>query len=450
MAADQAAFADLVQDALAHLYDQVSLQQHPLATLFAAGPSEVVRGQTLHRLLLEAISQLKPTRGVPEFTGTWRKYQYFVLRYVEGRPALAAAEELAISERQSRRYHHEALEAVTSVLWGMYEAQASSLETVRDSSDERRATEQDQRWSSLLKEEVARLGSQSGDSSTVLPDVIENVVSAMVNLARSQGVEVRVSVENDLPLVGADRIAVRQALFSVLTYAIRRSTDAAITLHVARGRSPGYLEVQISWPEVRPDESRPSSGPSSGSGSGEEGDEEITAARQILADVHGELEVADAGPGYRCLCLELPCLCPATVLVIDDNPDIVRLFRRYLGGRSYQVLSANSGAGALEIVRRSPPGAITLDVMMPNQDGWEILQLLQNLPETRDVPVIVCSVLRERDLALSLGATDFLAKPVTRQELLLVLDLYLADRQARRTPPAGDARFAPPRAPRAE
>ena len=118
--------------------------------------------------------------------------------------------------------------------------------------------------------------------------------------------------------------------------------------------------------------------------------------------------------------LTLPSGQAAVVLVVDDNADVIHLFRRYLEG-IYDVVEASSGEQALRLAREIRPRLITLDVMMPAQDGWEVLQTLKHDPTTADVPIIVCSVLRERELAISLGAADFLAKPITGRQLVSAL-----------------------------
>jgi CheY-like chemotaxis protein len=110
------------------------------------------------------------------------------------------------------------------------------------------------------------------------------------------------------------------------------------------------------------------------------------------------------------------------VLIVEDNADALQLYRRYLSDSPYRMLAATDGARALESAEAERPAAIVLDVMMPSQDGWEILQLLKANPDTRAIPVVICSVLRERELALALGAIEFLVKPVSRDELLLALE----------------------------
>jgi CheY-like chemotaxis protein len=111
-----------------------------------------------------------------------------------------------------------------------------------------------------------------------------------------------------------------------------------------------------------------------------------------------------------------------TVLVIDDNQDVLELFRGYLGTQGYRVATAQTAQDALDKARRLQPYAITLDLMMPGQDGWSVLQSLLAHPDTCDIPIIVCSVLKQQELALMLGASGYLEKPITERELLAALE----------------------------
>ena len=111
----------------------------------------------------------------------------------------------------------------------------------------------------------------------------------------------------------------------------------------------------------------------------------------------------------------------ATILVIDDNPGFVDLLNAYLTQHACRVLSATNGQEGLRIAQEATPAAIVLDVMMPDMDGWELLQRLRVHPQTMHVPVIVCSVLANPDLARSLGATLVLPKPVSQGDVLSAL-----------------------------
>jgi signal transduction histidine kinase/DNA-binding response OmpR family regulator len=109
------------------------------------------------------------------------------------------------------------------------------------------------------------------------------------------------------------------------------------------------------------------------------------------------------------------------VLIVEDDRQFSNLLSLYLRKEGYEPIKHYQGPGVLEQVRRLDPDLITLDIMLPGQDGWEILQSLKSDPQTRDIPVLVISALRNSELALSLGATDYLVKPVDRSALQTVL-----------------------------
>jgi signal transduction histidine kinase/CheY-like chemotaxis protein len=106
-----------------------------------------------------------------------------------------------------------------------------------------------------------------------------------------------------------------------------------------------------------------------------------------------------------------------TVLAIDDNPEAIDIISKYLG-EDYRVVSYLSGEGAVEKAKEIKPMAITLDIMMPKKDGWQVLQELKKTPETQDIPVMVLSIIDNKRLGFSLGAAEYLVKPVERQVLL--------------------------------
>jgi DNA-binding response OmpR family regulator len=106
------------------------------------------------------------------------------------------------------------------------------------------------------------------------------------------------------------------------------------------------------------------------------------------------------------------------VLVIEDDPAAQELLRVHLEGAGYGVLATASGRQALAWLTRMRPDAVILDIMLPDLDGWEILQRLKADPATRSVPVMVVSIVDDRELGLALGAIDYLVKPVSRELLL--------------------------------
>ncbi|MGA7371823.1 MAG: response regulator, partial [Methyloceanibacter sp.] len=119
-----------------------------------------------------------------------------------------------------------------------------------------------------------------------------------------------------------------------------------------------------------------------------------------------------------------------TVLVVDDDPTVLSLLAKTLEKESYRVISARNGIEALALAREHRPQAITLDVLMPQMDGWRALKELKGDVELRDIPVIMVTVLNERGMAIPLGAADFMTKPVDRQRLAAILRNYCADRSS--------------------
>ncbi len=106
-----------------------------------------------------------------------------------------------------------------------------------------------------------------------------------------------------------------------------------------------------------------------------------------------------------------------TVLAIDDNPDAIDIIRKSLG-EDYKIVGLLSGKRAVEKAMETKPVAITLDIMMPKKDGWQVLRELKSTPETRDIPVIVLSIVDNKKLGFSLGAAEYMVKPLDKNFLL--------------------------------
>jgi signal transduction histidine kinase/DNA-binding response OmpR family regulator len=114
----------------------------------------------------------------------------------------------------------------------------------------------------------------------------------------------------------------------------------------------------------------------------------------------------------------------ATILVVDDDATARDLLTRTLESKGYRVIAARNGLEALALARQHKPQAITLDVMLPQLDGWSVLKQLKEDPELRAIPVIMVTILNERGLAIPLGAAELLTKPIDRQRLTTLLAQY--------------------------
>jgi PAS domain S-box-containing protein len=114
------------------------------------------------------------------------------------------------------------------------------------------------------------------------------------------------------------------------------------------------------------------------------------------------------------------------VLVVDDQAQERELLASYLAPEGYRIVTAASGDEAISLARDLHPDVITLDILMPTGSGWEMLYRLRNSPETSKIPIVVVSVVDQKHLGLSLGAAEYLVKPVSKEILLEVLGRHIA------------------------
>jgi signal transduction histidine kinase/CheY-like chemotaxis protein len=116
------------------------------------------------------------------------------------------------------------------------------------------------------------------------------------------------------------------------------------------------------------------------------------------------------------------------VMVVDDDPNGRDLLAATVRRERYRVIEAMDGETALALAREWHPDVITLDVLMPRMDGWAVLTALKSDPELAKIPIIIVTVLEDRGIAVSLGAAEFLTKPVDRARLAATLRQYVYGR----------------------
>jgi CheY-like chemotaxis protein len=247
-------------------------------------------------------------------------------------------------------------------------------------------------------------------------------VATIAGLAESRGVAVELEVSETLAPVSVGRTLLRQALFNLLGYAMELVQGGRVLLSAAETSRGVELRLDVRRRRGRP--AAPSREPSA------DAEALLAAGRQLLVKQGGTVDLHPHADGSLLVDVVLPPVRMPKVLVIDDNPDVGGLFRRYLRHANYRLIQASTAESALRLAVELQPDVITLDLMMPSQDGWEILQHLRNAEVTRSIPVLVCSVLPERALALSLGVAGFLAKPITRASLLAALERAIGNQQS--------------------
>ena len=389
---DAVEFERQVRDALANLHDQASLATHPLASLVVVEPPKgaqvVTRADLLRRALRGAIERLRPPSDVERKQGSseWRPYQLLYGRYVEGLSLQQLQVSLSLSERQLRREHSRALEAVARHL------QDTLLPGLVVPADE----------------EAAPASYPVKAAPLDLPDLLDGVIETLRRRAESEGAKIDLRLPSQSLRVVSDRVVLRQVLFSLFNYAldVRGEGPVRIGLESMGTRVLVRTDFEID-DTILLDDQRGL-------------DLACFWCEQIDAVLVDGLERPEPGRGR--LTLSLPSADQPVVLVVDDQESALRLYQRYLADTGLKVTGVRDGAEVLGLAKRLQPQAIMLDVMMPNMDGWEVLQGLKADPATRRIPVIVCSVWEEPELASSLGATGFLAKPIKQADLIAALE----------------------------
>lgn len=365
-----AEFLQALRDALAHLYDLPFKRHHPLAGWLLPSGTDT-QGERLRELLVAGIAQLRPPASLPTDAPAWRRYRSLQLRYLDYERARKAADTLAMSERQARREHHEALEALATVLW-----------------ERRRPTGQ--------------VTATDAPAATVATDLVATVRSLSETLSPLLA-ECGATFDSDLPPclpeIAVDRVALRQALLAIVVECIERGSRRFCLTAIEQ---PEGVLLRLHKPDGPPVTTLAA----------------LPLARRLLSDALGTC-VADAQAAA--IVFTLPRR-PSLVLLVDDDPDFVRLFDRCLTGAPYTVLTWKAREDAVASARAARPDFVVLDVLLPSQDGWEVLQRLKTDVHTRPIPVLVCSALANPALARTLGAAACLPKPVTPRALLAALE----------------------------
>jgi signal transduction histidine kinase/CheY-like chemotaxis protein len=117
------------------------------------------------------------------------------------------------------------------------------------------------------------------------------------------------------------------------------------------------------------------------------------------------------------------------VLVVDDDPAVHDVLAATLGKEGYRITHAKDGIEALKIMRADPPDIVTLDVMMPKMDGWSVLGVMKSEARLAHIPVIMLTIVDDRNLGFSLGASEYMTKPIDRNRLIALIQRFAASKR---------------------
>ncbi len=414
-------FRKQVKDAFEHLYDLAYLSSHPLLSqlVHLPGSARSTRAQKLRSILKESIEAIRPQQDLPSTAPEWRSYHALRYRYTQGMTMAQVESTLGISQRQLQRDFHKGLDAVIALLeerrsWDDAAAAAEPELPGGETGEVQQLRNEMNHWQ-LVREpaEVATL--------------LESARWMLQSSVGQNAVKLRVELPKRLKPALVDSTLTRQALFQILRLMVQHGQGEEIVLKADAVNN--HIAIWL----------RSAATPTGAAAPINPGAADWQMAQLLIERQGGTLALETPRSADEQVVITLPQANPPRVLVIDDNPAIHQLLERYLTPNFYEVVHAHAGAEASQTVLETQPDFIILDVMMPAMDGWQVLRGLQANATTAKIPVIVCSVLREPELAFSLGARAYLKKPVERLELLTTL----AEIRAAPGPAAEDPAAAP-------
>jgi len=273
--------------------------------------------------------------------------------------------------------------------------------------------------------------------------VAEEVYQMTKTLAETQNIGYKQTAFTDTEIpIYSDRMKVKQILINLLSNAFKYSESGTVTFSVGKKESNYYIRVKdegvgISQEDLSHifDEFRQVDGTYTrkvgGTGLG------LSITKKFVEMLGGEIKVCSTVGKGSCFTVILPENIAykaenlteneediinaddrKTIVCVDDDPNIQRLYRQYLNDYEFKTIALNGQENVLEKIQEIHPDAILLDIMLPTKDGWEILSELKDNADTRNIPVIMASVLSEKKLAYRMKADEYLIKPVTQDELL--------------------------------
>jgi CheY-like chemotaxis protein len=399
-------FVGYLRSALHNLYDPVHLRRSPLVKLLRL-PVDVETAATLQHVLTEAILALKPAEDEPPQSNTWRIYDTLNFQYFRQYPRQRLATQLGISERQLRREQRLALETLAQYVWKHHftltrTVPLAPVEALAERPGRRQAA-------AALDAELGWLKDPLLDQRSQLEDVLNTVHDLAQPLAQQWQTPLRLSIAPGAADFPVTQLVVRNFLLTILSVALPHSGGAPV--NIAATRQGRTLEIVVSGADPQ-SRSEPFSDKQNAS---------IDTARQLAAYDGAQFDIK-RGYGELTVVLTLSAPDQIPVLVVDDNTDWLDLLRRYAAGSRYDIAGTREPGAAHGLAAKLQPGAIFLDVMMPNIDGWQIISELRNDQSTAHIPIVVCSILPLDAVALSLGVNAFMQKPITQQQFITMLD----------------------------
>jgi CheY-like chemotaxis protein len=393
-------FEQKLREALAHLYTP---DYQPSETFCALMGCDLRGGAlAVQTAIIHAIEGLEPPANTPPTAQTRRVFDLLYNRFVLKLTQEETAERMHVSLSSVQRGQREATHALARAIWERSQMQEPSAgERFQEESSPVVETRRPD-WRSHVRQELASLRSVDPNRVADVAETLQGVLELESILVPDSDVHLEVGyIQPDLVAL-VHPSALRQMLITALRRLARHAAPGSIVIF-ARLRE-GSAKITVRGPIARESELT-----------------EQDLIRDILVPEGTTVEASIEGH-HAFLWIDVPSSGQITALAVDDNPDMLQFYRRCTTGTRYRVVPAAGGEEAIKKIKASPPDIIILDVMLPDVDGWKLLMQLHEDPATRPIPVIVCSVVREEDLARALGAALYLPKPVEPRRFVEALD----------------------------
>jgi CheY-like chemotaxis protein len=409
-------FVTELRRVLHHLYDWVKLSKSPLIELFGVEHSEDSPA-ALRAALREAIESLKPAASVSPKAKAWRTYQVLHSRYVEQFTQREVASELGLSIRHLRREESLAVQTLAAYLWDHYTLklkwQGEKDAPPRSERPEKQVLAAGA-TTPTQEQELVWLHDSLPSEPAEVEETIRAALQLTTQLTQASQVQMELRMPGNLPRWIVKTTPLQQALLILFTVAIGRVPGGQISISAHVDGAEICVSMQANGPSPAPAEDADTS-------------KRLEMAKQLVELSDGYLEISEDKESEGAYTIEvvLPAEEQISVLVIDDNVDTLQLLQRYLSNSRYRFTGISDPQQALQIATDATPRVIVLDVMLPEVDGWELLGRLSGHPQTCDIPIVVCTILPQEQLAFNLGAEAFISKPVSRSGFLSVLDHLL-------------------------
>ena len=387
-----------LRDALNHLYDLDYMSKSPLASQLAVRGEGVARGGALLRLLQEGIQAMQPDEGVAGDAHQARMYQVLQNRYIERLTQAQTAKRLGLTDRHIRREQKAAILALADWL-----ARTHGLDRVEslegdDEDDEIAARDDVDREMSWLADS---LGEQTCDVAKAIADSFE----VAEGLASERGLALRVSNEEGLARAAIPETVLKQVLLNMVSSAI--CLPGASEMRVLTRSLGPHIALDLRGAQLRWIE------------------DELAISRQLLSTFGAELVTMGRQEALAPRIL-LNRADRVLILAVEDNLDTLKLWQRYLRNTRFQLVGLADPRRTMERASEIGPDLLLLDVMMPGIDGWGLLRQVRQHPDTAQIPVIICTVLPQEQLARSLGASGFIRKPIKGNAFRAQLERQIA------------------------